>query len=104
MNKIHKNQSKSTGRYFQKDKDNRTQKNFCKDIEKTEKESAKSRDQQKSCLSKEMIRIVQKEKEIRSQLEGKVKNMLCLSENSLCILNKNRFELCKTIFLVLSIF
>jgi hypothetical protein len=51
-----------------------------------------------------MIRIVQKEKEIRSQLDGKVKNMLCLSENSLCILNKNRFELCKTIFLVLSIF
>ncbi len=51
-----------------------------------------------------MIRIVQKEKEIRSQLDGKVKNMLCLSENSLCILNKNCFELCKTIFLVLSIF
>ena len=48
--------------------------------------------------------VVQKEKEIRSQLDGKVKNMLCLSENSLCILNKNRFELCKTIFLVLSIF
>ena len=51
-----------------------------------------------------MIRIVQKEKEIQSKLDGKVKNMLCLSENSLCILNKNRFELCKTIFLVLSIF
>ena len=34
--------AKSTGRYFQKDKDNRTSKKFCKDIEKLKKNLQKA--------------------------------------------------------------